>query len=578
MPNRVRLAVERNVPVPMRDGIILYADIYRPAGEGSYPVLLQRTPYNKSDPLVTSSEGDALRFAEAGYAVVIQDVRGRYASQGEFYVLENESHDGYDTVGWCAAQPWSSGKVGMFGASYAGATQWLAAITQPPHLVTIIPAMAFSDCRQGWTYEGGAFVLGLTLSWTLVYLARDTAFRKLNSLPDGESRLDGLTWAVDHLSEVFRRLPLTNQPELEGVAPYYFDWLAHPDEDDYWRRWDIEASYDRISIPALNVGGWYDIFLRGTLHNFSGVRERATPEARQGQRLLIGPWSHDFPWMDNLVGDVDFGFASSGPGIDFNGLQIRWFDRYLRDVENDFAAAAPVHIFVMGSNVWRSEQEWPLARTRYTNYYMHSAGCANSLHGDGTLTTQAPQDEPPDSYLYNPRDPVPTGGGAVCCSPIYTQGGAFDQRHIESRADVLVYTTALLTEELEVTGPIRLTLFASTSAPDTDWTAKLVDVGPNGFARNLTEGIVRARYRDSSSDPTLLEPGQTYEYSIDLWGTSNVYKAGHRIRVEISSSNFPRFDRNPGTGEPAEFCSALQHVFHDTMHPSRITLPVIAQR
>jgi hypothetical protein len=382
------------------------------------------------------------------------------------------------------------------------------------------------------------------------------------------------------LPEEFRRLPLTDQPALEGFASYYFDWLNHPAEDDYWRQWKIEDHYRDMALPSFNVGGWYDIFLGGTIRNFEGMRAQSTtPESQRGQKLLIGPWFHGTPWLGNPVGQVDFGLGSMGAAFDFDALQLRWFDYWLKGIDNGILDEPPVRIFVMGTNVWRDEHEWPLARTQYTNYFFHSDGRANSRKGAGTLTPATPGGEPPDSYVYNPRDPVPTRGGGLCCSPSFTQGGAFDQRCIEERADVLVYTSPPLEHDLEVTGPVRVTLWASSSAPDTDWTAKLVDVAPDGFARNLTDGIIRARYRESLASPRLLQPGEIYEYTIDLWATSNVFKAGHRIRVDVASSNFPRFDRNPNTGkalgEDAELESALQRVYHDADHPSHITLPVI---
>lgn len=580
MPENFSVIFEHDVPTPMRDGTVLYANVYRPKEEGQYPVLLQRTPYAKSLPAVTGIMGDALRFAGAGYAVVIQDTRGRYASEGEFSVFRDDLQDGYDTVEWCAEQPWSNGKVGMFGASYVGVTQWLAAIAKPPHLVTILPVVTASDYHDNWTYQGGAFALGFNLSWTLTAFAPDTALRAAPSMPDFAERMGRLVQAIDNLPAEFRRLPLKEQPALASWAPYYFDWLDHPAEDDYWRQWKIEDQYSAMSLPSFNIGGWYDIFLGGTIRNFVGMRaQSATPESRRGQKLLIGPWFHGFPWMGNPVGEVDFGLASLGAAFDFDGLQLRWFDHWLKGIDTGILDEPPVRIFVMGTNTWRDEQEWPLARTQYTDYFFHSDGRANSLHGDGTLSTEPPTGEPSDSYLYNPRDPVPTSGGGLCCSPSFTRGGAFDQRCIEERADVLVYTSAPLEQDLEATGPVRVTLWAASSAPDTDWTAKLVDVAPDGFARNLTDGIIRARYRESLATPSLLQPGKIYEYTIDLWATSNVFMAGHRIRVDVSSSNFPRFDRNPNTGkalgEDAAMESALQRVYHDAAHPSRITLPMI---
>ncbi len=333
-------------------------------------------------------------------------------------------------------------------------------------------------------------------------------------------------------------------------------------------------------MPAFNIGGWYDIFLGGTLRNFIGMGVHgATPQARTGQQLLVGPWPHGLP-RANMAGEVDFGYRAAPLSIDQDRLVLNFFDRWLKGIQR--AQTAPVQLFAMGPNRWRDENEWPLARTDWRRYYLHSKGRANTAGGDGALATQAPGEEPPDSLVYNPLDPTPTRGGGLCCYPAVVPGGAFDQTAIESRSDVLVYSTQPLSEDLEVTGPITLTLYASSSAPDTDFTAKLVDVEPDGYARNLTDGIIRARYRESRSDARLLKPGEVYEYTIDLGATCNVFKARHRIRLEISSSNFPRFDRNPNTGHDlfadAETRPALQTVMHRAGYASHLTLPVIPAR
>jgi putative CocE/NonD family hydrolase len=581
MAERVALAVEVNLPVPMRDGTVLYADLYRPASGGPWPTLLTRTPYDKSALGSVAYSLDPLRAAQAGYAVVVQDTRGRYASEGEFYAFRHEAADGYDTVEWCAAQPWSSDKVGMFGRSYVGLTQWQAALAQPPHLAAIIPTITAADYHEGWTYQGGAFCLGFNLSWALNALASDTLWRQRGRLPDFDRLWARQTSAIDSMSAGFAHLPLAEYPELQlaDCARYYFDWLAHADDDDYWHALNVADRHHQIAVPALNVGGWYDIFLGGTLANYQGMRENgATTEAREGQRLLVGPWLHSSPFT-NLVGEVDFGRMSAQKAIDFDGTCLRFFDRWLKGLPNGVDQDAPVRLFVMGANTWRDEYEWPLARTRYTRYYLHSGGQANSLGGDGSLGPEAPADEPPDQFVYDPRDPVPTRGGGLCCYPAAVAPGAFDQRAIEARPDVLVYTTPPLLRDLEVTGPVTATLFAASNAPDTDFTAKLVDVAPDGFARNLTDGIIRARYRESKTGGKPIQPGQVYEYTIDLWATSNQFRAGHRVRLEISSSNFPRFDRNPNTGHPFGQSSALvparQTIYHDPERPSCVVLPVI---
>ena len=571
------LQAQFNIPVPMRDGITLYADLYRPAGDTPLPTLLQRTPYDKSQSRTGSL--DALRAASHGYAVVIQDTRGRYASEGEFYPFLNEPDDGYDTVQWCAAQPWSSGKIGMFGRSYVGATQWLCAITNPPALAAIAPGITASDYYEGWTYQGGAFALGFALSWTLRQLTManlDAISRRHNVPPDTRQMLRD---AFNRLDLTFQHQPIIDLPHLQDpLAGYYYDWIRHSTSDDYWRRWRIEDHYSSLTVPALHIGGWHDIFLLGTLRNYAGMRNTAAnPVARAGQRLIVGPWHHG-PFGETS-GDYFFGLESSGAALDTDGLQLRWFDHWLKGEPNGVDADPPVRIFVMGRNQWRDESQWPPARAQFTDYYLHSAGHANTAAGDGTLSTIAPQDEPTDCYLYAPRHPVPTRGGPLCCGPSFVPGGAYDQQDIETRPDILCYTTPPLDADLEVTGPVTLTLYAATTAADTDFTAKLVDVSPCGSARNLTDGIIRARYRQGTDAPHPITPHTIHEYAIDLVATSNVFQAGHRIRLEISSSNFPRFDRNFNTAaDPwaaTDSIPALQTIHHTAAHPSRLHLPII---
>lgn len=581
MLESVSLAVERNVPVPMRDGTTLRADVYRPAGNGRHPALLQRTPYDKSAP--STLIAFILRAASAGYAVVSQDVRGRFASDGEFFTFVSERQDGYDTLAWLTSQPWCDGTVGMFSQSYVGMTQWQTALSGHPALKAIVPVVTADNYHHGWAYQGGAFELSFNFSWTLSNLVLNTIKRRQETDPSAVEDYEAVLSAVDDMTKEFNRLPLAGHPLLAKYAPYYDDWLAHPTYDELWENLDVSRGHERLTVPALNIGGWHDIFLKGTIGNFTGMRAKAaTPEARAGQRLLIGPWNHGGMRAGNPIGAIDFGMRSAGAEIDVDGLHLRWFDRWLKGIDNGVDAQPPVRIFVMGANQWRSEQEWPLARTEWQDWYLHSDGRANSLNGDGTLSREAPASEPPDSYVYNPRNPTPTMGGGLCCNHVFSHGGAFDQRGVEAREDVLVYTSPPLAEPLEVTGPVTVILYAASSAPDTDFTAKLVDVEPCGFARNLCDGIIRARYRTSMREGTLLTPGEVYAYEIDLVATSNLFKVGHRIRVEIASANFPRFDRNPNTGElpgrSTEMVSALQTVLHAAEHASRIVLPVIPRR
>ncbi len=573
------IVIEKNVPVPMRDGVVLYADVYRPAAAGRYPVILQRTPYDKGLTSIGMLMLDVIRTAGEGYAVVIQDSRGRYTSEGTFYTFRDDVNDGYDTVEWCAVQPWSDGQVGMYGASYVGATQWLAAITTPPHLKAIFPLITASHYHEGWTYQGGAFALGFNESWTMISLASDTYQRLAQTMPEAAEDMGKMVAGIDDMCHWFRHLPLKDFPLFGQAAGYFYDWLAHPDDDEYWAAWNIEAQHQAVTVPACNVGGWYDIFLGGTIRNYLGMRERGgSADARQGQKLIVGPWHHTLP-LNNVVGEVNYGLASTSLAVDLDGLHLKWFDYWLKGKQNGLLEEPPVRIFVMGENAWRTEDEWPLARTQYTPYYFHSQGDAKSLRGNGALSPEQPHGEPADVYVSDPRNPVPTKGGGLCCWPAAVPGGAFDQRPVEERSDVLVYTTPVLEHDVEVTGPVSVRLYAASSAPDTDFTAKLVDVHPDGYARNLTDGIIRGRYRETRERATLLTPGEVYAYTIDLWSTSNVFKAGHRIRVEIASSNFPRFDRNPQTGEASAETDrlepALQHVFHDETRPSHIVLPVI---
>jgi len=341
------------------------------------------------------------------------------------------------------------------------------------------------------------------------------------------------------------------------------------DFDDYWRQWSIEDHYEKVKVPAYSVGGWYDIFQGGTIRNYVGLKSRVP-----GQRLMIGPWYHG-PF-NGTAGELSFGPSAKG---DTDTDELRWYDHLLRGVDNGSDHEKPVKIFVMGKNSWRDEDDWPLARARSTRYYLHSAGGANTRTGDGTLDNSAPADERADRYTYDPANPTPTRGGGLCCDNDHLGSGAFDQRTVEERKDVLVYTMPAFSSEFEVTGPIAAELYVSSSAVDTDFTAKLVDVWPNGFAQNLTDGILRARYRNSHAHPELMKPGEIYRVRIDMWNTSNVFLAGHKLRVEISSSNFPRFDRNLNTGQDAgsssNFSKADNVVYHDAQHPSVLILPVV---
>lgn len=562
--------IERDVPATMRDGTILRADVYRPAEGGPFPVLLSRTPYDKSMPMTPGVAPDPLRATAAGYVLILQDTRGRYTSDGEFNPFVHEAEDGYDSVEWVAAQPWSSGAVGMFSASYVGYTQWAAASMVPPHLRAIAPIVATSDLHDFWVGEGGACSQWFNTSW-LLGLAQDYLARHA---PDDTARAARLVEALDRLANHMPSLPGAVDPALDDalVGDIYRSWQAHPEQDAFWRALSPREAHRRIAVPAFNVAGWYDVFIGGSLENFVGMRARgATPAAREGSRLIVGPWRHAGPLLADPGGDVVFGLGSTGAVIDLPGLHLRFFDRWLKGIEPADGEDAPVRIFVMGENRWRNEAEWPLARAVLTDYH---------LRADGVLSPEPPDaDEAPDTFIADPNDPVPTLGGNLCGGQLEQPPGAFDQRPIEARDDVLVYSTEPLAVDVEVTGPVSAFVFVASTAPDFDVTAKLVDVAPDGYARNVAEGILRARYREGMDHAVTLAPGEIAELEVNLLGTANLFRAGHRIRLEIAASNWPRFDRNPQTGgvivEATELRPARQTVFHDAGRRSRLRLPIV---
>jgi uncharacterized protein len=552
---------ERDVETRMRDGVVLRSDVYRPKADGKYPVLLLRTPYDKQD-----ERDEAVFLAQHGYVAILQDVRGRYESDGEWYPFVNEANDGYDTIEWAAALAFSNGKVGMFGSSYEAAVQMLAAMAHPPHLAGVFSEVTAANYHEGWVYQGGALEQWMDESWT-TRLSFETTHRR------AQKENNPVQW--------MNKLPVSSYPvqnpaNQRELAPYFFEWLAHPDFDAFWKKIAIDEHYGEINVPMMHVGAWYDIFLGGTLRNYLGLKAQASGEtAKQGQRLIIGVGGHS--GSGRKVGDVDF-----GPKLktDDEETLLRWYDSVLKDVPLPAEFSKPVKIFVMGKNEWRTEDEWPLTRAKITPYYLQADKAANSLQGDGTLAPAFHGGTLHDALEYDPANPAPTVGGPLCCGG-YLRGGPLDQRTVESRKDVLVYTTSAFQHDFEVTGPISADLYVSSSAVDTDFTAKLVDVWPNGFAQNLTEGILRMRYRNSKERSDLMNPGQPYKITIDMLATSNVFLAGHKLRLEVSSSNFPRFDRNLNTGgdqsHDTQMISAKNSVLHDKDHPSAINLPVIPQ-
>lgn len=548
-----KITIEKNVVVSMRDGTRLYANIYRPAQRDKYPVILIRLPYGK-DEYYCWMPAIGKFYARKGYACVVQDVRGKFRSEGEFEPLLNEINDGYDTLDWVAKQPWCDGNIGMEGESYYGYTAWAGAVSNHPNLKCVAPMNTAMDFYEA-IFQNGAFVLQTAGTYPILMNSRTYQ----NIL-----RLD------------FWRLPLITMDDAAGIpSPSYDRLIEHPFRDEVSERYNLHTKYERFGVPVLALAGWYDVFLKTTVADWQRLKENAMGTAlEEKQWLVVSPADHESTTENtHRVGPVDIGEKSSTTRWE---VKQAFFDHFLKKIDNGFDETPPVRIFVIGDNDWRYENEWPLERTEYTDYYFHSGGNANTLGGDGALSRNQPGDEPFDSYEYDPANPLPA---SFEIDLWYLAAELKDRTPVEREDDVLVYSSEPLEKEVEITGPVSVTLYAASSAVDTDFTAALADVFPDGYAHLIQEGIQRASYRRSDTEPLPLEPGRVYEYTIDLWATSYVIKKGHRIRVEISSSNFNRFARNLNTGKKfgksSEMVVATQTIYHTSEYPSHVTLPVI---
>jgi putative CocE/NonD family hydrolase len=537
-----------DVMIPMRDGTKLAANIFRPKAEGRYPVILMRSPYGKMD----KNWGEGKHYAAAGYVMVVQDCRGRGKSEGAWDPFRYDPADGFDTQEWVGKQTWCNGDIGTAGGSYVGWTQWASSPNASRHLKAMVPVVPFGNAYD-LAYVGGAYQLALTMGWG--------------------AGVGGVALSPEKLTQAFRYLPLRSfGDQFEKKVPYLADWVAHHAYDDYWKQRGMDYRYAAVTVPALNIGGWYDIFSKATIELVNEVRAASQDRAvRRNQFVVMGPWTHGVG--TRKAGQLDFGAEAA---LNMGELQFRWFEYWLKGRNTGVQDWPACRLFIMGENRWRDEHEWPLKRTQFASWFLHSSGQANSIKGDGALSTTQPADEKSDEFTYDPNDPVLSVGGN---NLVGASAGPYDQAKVEERQDVLVYSSAPLAQEVEVTGPVKLNLWAASSARDTDFTAKLVDVYPDGRAYNLCEGILRARYRKGRGEPVLLEPGQAELFEIDLWVTANLFKRDHRIRLEVSSSNFPRFDRNPNTGHPfgvdTNVLTAKQTILHDRDHPSHLVLPVI---
>ena len=540
------------VSIPMRDGVRLSADIFLPRTTGRWPTVLFRTPYNRKGPSGRSYRG----FVQRGYAVVIEDVRGRFASQGVYKTLEQEGPDGNDTINWIAEQPWSNDRIAMAGSSYLGMVQWWAALEGNPHLSAIAPMFSGDDEYIDRFYStGGALQLGHRLLWVAENLTPPSHVRPL-------------------FSSYIGHLPLrTADYAATGIElPVWRTALDHPSYDAYWRARSIRERTRQIDVPALSMGGWFDNYVESDLDMFGRLAA-----ANKRIETWIGPWGHN-PMLKFATHDF-------GPDaiISIRGKQADWFDYWTSRTPQASPPRLPIlHLFLMGPNIWREEHEWPLARTRYTAFYLSSGGHANTSDGDGALYRHPIPKAKPDTFTYDPKNPVPTTGGAICCEPRILPPGPLEQSAVEQRSDVLVYTSPPLKEDLEVTGPVRALLYLSTSVNDTDFSAKLVDVQPDGRALAVCDGLQRLRYRLSLARPVFVRRNSRYQISVDAGVTSYVFSSGHRIRLEVSSSNFPRFDRNLNSSGPnadaTRFVKAKQTVYHEKDYPSALILPVIPRR
>lgn len=584
-----KIIIEKNVMAPMRDGVKLAADIYRPEGAGKWPVVLIRIPYNKEEMMPMLGK----EIARRGYVVIIQDCRGTFKSEGRiFFPLFWETDDGKDTIDWIAKQSWYGGGVGMWGGSYFGYTQWAAApgntdlkcfypLLTTPNMVDafIIGGAMQYEFTTTWTQQVGKqnedvanLVLkpDLTGGWYNYPLEppMNVNFGEISHKMENADAINGILGLNLSISdsgpipkETFKQvidklLPLFSYPSLTYNQPA----LKFGDR------------YKDISAPAYSVAGWYDIFLQAQIDDFLKLQKEGKGDAAKKSKLVIGPWGHGY---ENPMASGKCKLAAQREMLN-EFVKIEWFDKWLKGKKDNVEFGAPVKIFVMGANVWRTENEWPLARMKQTNYYLSGGGKANSISGDGALSTELPSENvPPDKFDFDPSKPVPTSGGALLDSE---ESGVKLQKDVELRNDVLVYSFPVLQEDVEVTGPISAVIYASTSAVDTDWTVKLVDARPDGKIVNIQDGIIRARYREDLLHPSLLTPNEIYKYTIDMWSTSYVFKKGHTIRIEVSSSNFPRFGKNcglGGKGGPTDFVVAHQTIYHDAKHPSHIVLPII---
>lgn len=569
-----RQIIDRGVQISMRDGVKLTADVYRPDDNEKHPALIMTIMASRNNStLVGGNLFGPLPMVDQGYAIVVVEARGRSDSEGMWKPWIEDGKDGYDRVEWAAAQPWCDGAVGVYGNCHLMYPALATAVENPPHLKAALLYMGATNPHNGWIYSNGALELSFNLYWNGGSpSASDIAARDPAVVQEVQ---DSLQKFYSNKAGSANTLPLTDMM----VQPYWKEFLSHPAYDDYWKAVDLLRRVDEIKVPILHISGWYDLMLRGHLDLNRALHTQGDPDLRQHHRVILGPWDHEtyLGFRMSHTGDRDFGpGCMTGPAL-ISGVANQWFDRWLKGKETPFMPGSGARYFSTGDNSWKEISSWPPASTQ-TNFYLHSAGRANTKFGDGSLDTERPGSEPPDSYVYDPMDPVPTAGGRTLLT---IPAGIRNQALIEERADVLVYSTPILTAPVSIAGQVMLTLYAASSAVDTDFTAKLVDVEPDGYCANVAEGIVRARYRNGDDHEEFLTPGEVTKFEIDLWDVAHTFNPGHRIRLEVSSSNFPHFDRNlnsevvPALGGLEDVQKAAQQVFHNSQYPSHLALPVV---
>lgn len=569
--NDTRLA---DVMVPMRDGVRLATEVWIPDGAPA-PALLLRLPYGKDMTPEVTMAPRRQALVDAGYVVVWQDVRGRFRSEGEgFEPFVAEAADGEDTIAWLVEQPWCDGRIGMYGPSYMGCVQWQAATTGAPGLLALAPHFASTDVfKAPWFSAGGAMSWHLVHSWSML----QSAVEGMAGFTEGG--LEQVMARVALNDAYLDELPMSERPVITdtGAAAWWPKWMAHTDHDGYWRAIAAAPAAASVTTPALHVVGWFDLYADESVASYRLMRElAATEEARAGQRLVIGPWDHAS--QSGVYPHRDFGTSASAAACGIEDLHLRFFDQHLRGDAEALADDAPVRIFVMGADTWRDEEAWPLPDTDYREFHLAGPDDASRATG-GTLSPDPSSSDAADAFLSDPGNPVPSAGGRMLVVGDPLGCGPVDQSAVEERPDVLCFTTPALESDLEVTGHVSLVLYVTSTALDTDVTGKLVDVHPDGRALYLTDGILRMRYRHSLERPEPMVPGEVHEVRIDLGVTSNVFREGHRLRLEISSSNYPRYDRNTNTGghiaTETAFQIAHNAVLHGPSAPSRLILPII---